>query len=146
MSRFKHHIPPLSKTGIQAELTLELVEQNFIAWRARRSKRERLPEELKSQALSLVGRYPLTRIVTTLGLSYMRFRQDCEAAGIAISRGKIVQPLQSRFVEVAQEVPNSHDVAIPVEVQRPDGMILRLNLSSNVVASVLNQFLGGTPC
>jgi hypothetical protein len=54
---------------------LHFVRHQFEAWRAGRTKRQRIPETLWAAAVSLLDRYPFGLVCRELRLSPMRLRK-----------------------------------------------------------------------
>lgn len=100
----------------QAEAALEHVAEQFTHWRQSRSRRERIPSALWAQAVSLTPVLPVSRIAKRLRLGVNDLKKR---------RGNPpVAPLP--FVEVTAPAPHRSS-GLEVEVERPDGVRLRLS-------------------
>lgn len=100
----------------QAEAALEHVAEQFTHWRQSRSRRERIPNALWAQAVSLTPVLPVSRIAKRLRLGVKDLKKRCSNQPVA--------PLT--FVEVSAPAPH-RPPGLEVEVQRPDGVRLRLS-------------------
>ena len=56
------------KAPIESPLTLEAVAEHFEQWRSNKKKGERIPEQLWSEAIDLVGTYGVSQVTRTLRL------------------------------------------------------------------------------
>lgn len=100
----------------QAEAALEHVAEQFTHWRQSRSRRERIPSALWAQAVSLTPVLPVSRVAKRLRLGVKDLKKRCGSPPVA--------PLT--FVEVTAPVLH-RSAGLEVEVQRPDGVRLRLS-------------------
>jgi hypothetical protein len=100
----------------QAAAALEHLAEQFTHWRQSRSRRERIPNALWAQAVSLTSVLPVSRVAKRLrlGVNDLKKRRGSPPAA----------PLT--FVEVTASGP-PRPVGLEVEVQRPDGTQLRLS-------------------
>jgi hypothetical protein len=126
----------------QAEEHLNQVAQQFAQWRQSRSnpRRDRIPEPLWTEALTLAAVLPLTRVARQLGLkpqALKRRRGDAGSAAVP-TRPPHAAPA---FVEVTAAAGPPAIAA--VEVQRPGGTRLRIAYHDTVpsLAPLLQTFL-----
>jgi hypothetical protein len=128
---------PLSP--VQAEEALAHLTQHLAQWRqSRRTPRGRIPHELWAQAVALTATLSVTRVAHQLGLTPHALKKRRAALN---STAPPLPPAQvPRFVEVAAAWRTP---ATEVEVQRPDGMRLRITYSDSSPALVplLQTFL-----
>lgn len=123
--------------------TLDAVIGHFKHWRTHRTRRGKVPAELMEQATSLVGRYPLSKITTSLGLDFADFKQHCKQRGLVTSQQKQQIPA---FVEVPALLPYStgHLASIQIELLRSDGTAMRIHCAeSGTARQCIAQFLQG---
>jgi hypothetical protein len=128
---------PLSPT--QAEEALTQLTHHFAQWRqSRRTARGRIPQELWVQAVALTTILSVTRVAHQLGLTPHALKKRRAALN---GTAPPLPPAQvPRFVEVAAAWRTP---ATEVEVQRPDGMRLRITYcdSSPALVPLLQTFL-----
>ncbi len=132
-------------TRIDPTLTLEEVAKHVEQWRSRKKKGERIPQRLWNEALGLVGTYGISRISRTLRLSYTELNK----------RQGIIEADQHRqdpggeaaFVEVdralVEQVPGPDTGAVWMELERPDGLRLRIRPTRGVdMLALVERFMG----
>jgi len=114
---------PLSPA--QTEEALTHLTHHFAQWRrSRRTPRGRIPQELWAQAVALTATLSVTRVAHQLGLTPHALKKRCAALN---SRASPLPPTQvPSFVEVAAAWRTP---VTEVEIQRPDGMRLRITYS-----------------
>lgn len=125
----------------QAEEHLSQVAQQFAQWRQNRAnpRGSRIPESLWAEALTLAEVLPATRVARHLGLkphALKRRRGDHGRPPVT------TRPARSAaFVEVTPEPRGV--TTTEVELQRPDGMRLRITYhdAAPALASLLHVFL-----
>ena len=130
-------MPQLSSA--QAEEALTHLTHHFAQWRqSRRTPRGRIPQELWAQAVALTATLPVTRVAHQLGLTPHALKKRREA--LKSLAAPLLPPQVPHFVEVAAawRMP-----ATEVEVQRPDGIRLRITYSdaSPTLVPLLQTFL-----
>jgi len=109
-------------------------------WRSSKSRQERMPEELWGMAVDLARRHGVGRVSKELGLGYVGLKSRIEACPIEIKKG--TEPFGGGFVELERMAGCGQ---IRVEVNRPDGCLLRLELGSGFgadVVPIMRAFLG----
>jgi hypothetical protein len=97
--------------------TLEQVQAAFERWRATRGKRRQIPPELWTEAVRLVGQYPICRVARAL-------RVDYRALKGRVGRPGSSDPVRSSFPFI--EVGGSQRAEWSLEVE--DGRGRRLAL------------------
>lgn len=109
------HLP-----SAQAEAALERLADQFTHWRQSRPRRERIPSAWWVQAVSLTYVLPVSRVAKRLrlGLTELKKRRGSPPPAAAAAA-----PLT--FVEVTAARPRPTP-GVELEVQRPDGVQLRL--------------------
>jgi hypothetical protein len=126
----------------QVEEHLRHATQQFAQWRASRpTPRGRIPQPLWAQAIALTQHLPLTRVAKQLGLTpqvLKRRRDETRTSAVPPSSSSSCAPA---FVEV--QTPAWRTSTAEVEVQRADGMRMRIIYSDSVPALVplLQTFL-----
>jgi hypothetical protein len=122
---------------VQAEEALTHLTHQFAQWRqSRTTPRGRIPPPLWAQAVTLAQVLPCTRVAKQLGLTPQALKRHREAARNALTP----PPPFPHFVEVA---PTWRMPTTEVEVQRPDGIRLRILYSdaSPALVPLLQTFL-----
>ncbi len=134
---------------IEATLTLDEVAKHFEQWRRGKNKGERIPEQLWSEALGLVGTCGISRVTRTLRLSYKELdkRRGIIEAG---QRGQGPGG-ETAFVEVdrtlVNQAPGPEATAVWVELERPDGLRLRIRPTQGVdMLALVERFMGARSC
>ena len=121
----------------QAEEALTHLTHQFAQWRQRRTTpRGRIPKSLWAQAATLAHVLPCARIATQLGLTPQALKRCRDA--LRRPPALTLPPPAPQFVEVA---PAWRSPTTEVEVQRPDGMRLRITYSEAALAPLLQTFL-----
>ena len=129
---------------IESPLTLETVAEHFEQWRRNKKKGERIPEQLWSEAIDLVGRYGVSQVTRTLRLSgtdLNKRRGIIRGKHRAGSSGKMAfVELNPGLVDQAL-VPQAN--AAWMELERPDGLRLRIRPTGGAdMLALLDRFLG----
>lgn len=127
--------------------TLQKVKQQFVQWRATRTKLEKIPPHLWEAVKPLVSCYSVTRLRAELRLTY---RQLQTHLGHELKKASFVRP--SPFVEASfVPLPPCASVAkedqsppgLFLELTRADGTILKINrLETQQWLCVIDRFLG----
>jgi hypothetical protein len=126
-------------------LTLEEVGEHLAQWRRGKGKGERIPEQLWSEALGLLDSHGISRVSRTLRLSYTELdkrRAIIEAGQHRQGRGE-----ETAFVEIEQalvdQAPGPNTVAMWMELERPDGLRLRIRPTHSVdLLALIDRFMG----
>ena len=106
----------------QAEAALERLAEQFTDWRQSRPRRERIPSAWWAQAVSLSHVLPVSRVAKRLGLGVNDLKKRCGSQSAVASPSSAAAVT---FVEVT--APASRMTSgVELEVQRPDGVELRL--------------------
>jgi hypothetical protein len=130
---------------IDSTLTLEEVGEHLAQWRRGKGKGERIPEQLWSEALGLLDSHGISRVSRTLRLSYTELdkrRAIIEAGQHRQGRGE-----ETAFVEIEQalvdQAPGPNTVAMWMELERPDGLRLRIRPTHSVdLLALIDRFMG----
>jgi hypothetical protein len=128
---------PLSPA--QAEEALTQLTRHFAQWRQnRQTPRGRIPHGLWAQAVALTATLSVTRVAHQLGLTPHALKKRGEALKATASPLPLTQV--PHFVEVA---PTWRTPATEVEIQRSDGVRLRISYSdtSPALVPLLQTFL-----
>jgi hypothetical protein len=128
-------------------LTLETVAEHFAQWRETKAARERIPEPLWREAIELLDTYRISQITRTLGLS----GSDLNKRRRQLTSPPPADAQDSRhtFVELQAPLinPASAKAARWLELQRPDGLCLRLHAGDrDDLLALVDRFIGGGPC
>jgi len=129
---------------IDPTLTLETVAKHFAHWRRNKNNGERIPEALWNEALGLLGTYGISRVSRALRLSYTELGKRRE---LVDTRQYGQAPGEAAFVEVDQtlvdQVPRSESAAVWMELERPDGLRLRIRPTHSVdILTLVERFMG----
>jgi len=60
----------MQESSVQESLSLELVQEGFKEWRAKRKFGTRIPDELWQQAVDLTAHYSMSRVCRSLSLNF----------------------------------------------------------------------------
>jgi len=130
-------------------LTLEEVAEHFAQWRKHKKNGERIPEHLWSEALGLLGAYGVSQVTRTLRLG----GSDLNKRRKMIDTGQHRQGPEGEtaFVEidpvVPDQTPGPQASAVWMELERPDGLRLRIRPSGGVdLLRLLERFMGAKAC
>jgi len=137
------------KKSIRATFTLEEVADHFKQWRSVKKKRERIPDHLWHEAVSLIGAYGVSEVTRTLRLSGTDLNKHRGISGTGQRRQR--SGGGTTFVEIEHTIVDqalgSDVTAVWMELERPDG--LRLHIQSTQGADMLalaERFMGGGSC
>jgi hypothetical protein len=130
---------------IESPLTLETVAEHFEQWRRNKKKGERIPEQLWSEAIDLVGRHGVSQVTRTLRLS----GTDLNKRRGIIGGGKR-QPGcggKTAFVELnpglVDQALAPQATAAWMELERPDGLRLRIQPTGGAdMLALIDRFMG----
>ena len=128
-------------------LTLETVAEHFAQWRETKAARERIPEPLWREAIELLDTCRISQITRTLRLSgsdLNRRRRQLTSPPPADA-----QDSRHTFVELQAPLinPVSAKAAPWLELQRPDGLCLRLHAGDrDDLLALVDRFTGGGVC
>ncbi len=107
------------------KLTLETVSKHFKEWRSKKKKGERIPQQLWSESIALLSDHSLNRIARTLRLcpnDIKKHRDALTAQGGTKTPGS---PAMT-FIEINQPCAGTARQTALVELERPDGLRLRI--------------------
>ena len=127
----------------QELLTLENVKERFEDWRGSRDCKGKIPDDLRSDAASLAGRYSKTDIIRGLRLNgrqlnhFLMTKQKSATSPMTTPSSEFLKiPLPSA------PVPQS---SFPVELQNAKGVILRLqNCNEHQFSKLLQTFMSNS--
>ncbi len=133
------------KAPIESPLTLEEVAEHFEQWRRSKKKGKRIPEHLWSEAIGLVDTYGVSQVTRTLRLSGTDLNKR---RGIAATDQRRQGPVgETAFVEVDRvlvgQAPGPEATAVWMELERPDGLRLRIQPSGGAdMLALVDRFMG----
>jgi hypothetical protein len=133
------------KAPIETPLTLEEVAEHFAQWRKRKKNGERIPEPLWNEAVSLVGSYGVSQVTRTLRLSATDLNK--RRGQIGAGQRRQGRGGETAFVEidpvVMDQTPGPEVSAVWMELERPDGLRLRIRPSGGVdLLALVERFMG----
>ena len=134
------------KAPIESPLTLETAAEHFEQWRRNKKKGERIPEQLWSEAIDLVGRYGISQVTRILRLSGTDLNKRRGIVGTG--QRPRSQGGKGAFVEIDPAlVDQARDVeagAAWMELERPDGLRLRIRPTGGAdMLALIDRFMGG---
>jgi hypothetical protein len=137
------------KKSIRATFTLEEVAEHFKQWRSVKKKRERIPDHLWHEAVSLVGAYGVSEVTRTLRLS----GTDLNKRRGIIGTGQRRQGSDggTTFVEIdptlVDQALGPDVTAVWMELERPDGLRLRIQSTQGAdMLALAERFMGVGSC
>jgi hypothetical protein len=137
------------KARSESTLTLEEVAEHFERWRGSKRKGDRIPEQLWSEAIGLVGAYGISRVTGALRLSAtdLNKRRGIIEAG----RSRKAGVGESTFVEIdpvlMDQAPGPESGAVWMELERPDGVRLRIRATHGVdMLGMVERFMEARSC
>ena len=129
---------------------LKEVASHFEEWRGhKKSRRERIPERLWSEAIGLLGEHPISQVAKNLRLSGTDLKKH-QAAFLADAKAS-GEERAAIFVEVEPVVVgHASNVAVQpirLELERPNGLRLRIESgNSDDLLHVVERFMEDRPC
>ena len=133
------------KKSIVATVTLKEVSEHFKQWRSVKNKGERIPDHLWTEALGLVGAYGVTLVTRTLRLSGTDFNK--RRGIIGASGNREATGSETAFMEidpmVMDHAPGPETSAVWMELERPDGLRLRIQSTQGADMLALVERLMG---
>jgi hypothetical protein len=132
----------MMKERIESTLTLEEVAEHFAQWRRNKKKGERIPQPLWHEAIELVDTHGVSQVTRTLRLSATDLNKRRGMVGTNQRRQAAVA--EAAFVEVeCAHIPVSGGEAMWMELERPDGMRLRIRPTQGVdMLALVERFMG----
>jgi hypothetical protein len=134
------------KSAQSRVLTLEEVAEHFEQWRSHKKQGERIPQRLWSEAIGLLCDYPISRVLSTLGLCGTDLKKhqaqlnDTQSTPDAGS-GMAFMELEASLIEPTNLRPV--EASLVIELQRPDGLRLRVESANTSDLVVLaERFMG----
>jgi len=130
------------KARIESALTLEEVAEHFAQWRRNKKKGERIPQPLWNEAIELVETHGVSQVTRTLRLSATDLDKHRGIVGTNQRRQGAVA--EAAFVEVeCAHIPASGGEALWMELERPDGMRLRIRPPQGLdLLALVERFMG----
>ena len=130
------------KARIESALTLEEVAEHFAQWRRNKQKGERIPQPLWHEAIELVDTHGVSKVTRTLRLSATDLNKRRGMVGT--SQRRQVPVAKTAFVEVEHaSIPVPDTEAMWMELERPDGMRLRIRPTQGVdMLALVERFMG----
>ena len=137
------------KARMESSLTLEVVAEHFDQWRRRKRNGERIPDQLWCEAVELVSRYGVSRVIATLrlnGTDLNKRRGIIEAGHHDKATGG-----DTPFVEmeplVTDRAVGPESAAVWMELERADGMRLRIRGERSVdLLGLVERFMEPRSC
>ncbi len=128
---------------IESTLTLEEVAEHFERWRRNKKKGDRIPQPLWDEAIGMVEPHGVSRVTRTLRLSATDLNKRRGIVGTRQRRQAAVA--EAAFVQIEQTPIAAPDTEAQwMELERPDGMRLRIRPSQGVdMLALLERFMGG---
>jgi len=137
------------KARIDSTLTLAEVAEHFERWRKNKRKGDRIPEQLWSEAAGLVSTYGVSRVARTLRLSgrdLNKRRGMTEAVRNEEASGGYPSFVEMDRVEL-QSVAGPESAAVWMELERADGMRLRIRAAHGVdMLGLVERFMETRSC
>ena len=130
------------KARIESTLTLEAVAEHFERWRRNKKRGDRIPQPLWDEAIGMVETHGVSRVTRTLRLSTTDLNK--RRGIVRASQRRRTSIAETAFVEVEQTpIPVSDTEAVWMELERPDGMRLRIRPSPGVeMLALVDRFMG----
>lgn len=130
------------------QLTIGSVQRDFKAWRASRTKKSKIPDDLWDKTLKLLEHYPISRVVRDLQLNggqvSARRKKQSEANSDTLPVKHPVNFLELNIPPMSTPY-NTSISGNRLEIKRADGVILAIEqLTDQTLLQVLNQFMRGT--
>jgi hypothetical protein len=132
------------KARNKTRLTLEEVTEHFTEWRSHKKKGERIPPSLWSEAIDLLSDYPISLITRTLHLCATDLKRHQTALpAIRNRRGsRCEMPFVEVDCEVADRSMKPSSLAVWMEMERPDGLRLRIQPANGAdVLALVRRFM-----
>ena len=137
------------KARMESSLTLEVVAEHFDQWRRRKRNGERIPDQLWCEAVELVSRYGVSRVIATLRLNGtdLNKRRGIIEAG----RHEKANGADTAFVEmeplVTDQAVGPESTAVWMELERADGMRLRIRAAHGLdMLGLVERFMEARSC
>ena len=130
------------KARIESTLTLEAVAEHFERWRRNKKRGDRIPQPLWDEAIGLVETHGVSRVTRTLRLSTTDLNK--RRGIVRASQRRRTSIAETAFVEVEQTpIPVSDTEAVWMELERPDGMRLRIRPTQGLdMLALVDRFMG----
>lgn len=141
-------LPPILTPN--SAVTLQDVLAQFEQWRKTRTVRS-LPDSLKIQVATLIGRYPYQLISKTLGMSYAQIKhcKQLDQHPTPTADPLSTQPLDFIPIPSPSAAPSSlppiaplpPESLIDLKIHHPRGATLQMQLTQNQLLTLVQTFL-----
>jgi hypothetical protein len=126
-------------------LSLEEVANHLEQWRSHKKHGEPIPQRLWNEALALVGTYGISPVSRTLHLSYVELKRRWRI--IEAEQRQRAPSAEAGFVEIdralVEQAPEPDTAAVWMELERPDGLRLRIRPTQGVdMLALVERFMG----
>ena len=130
------------KARTESTLTLEEVTEHFAQWRRNKKKGERIPQPLWAEAIEQVETHGVSQVTRTLRLSATDLNKRRGIVGA--SRRRQIPVTEAAFMEVERaHIPVADAEAVWMELERPDGMRLRIRPTQGLdMLALVDRFMG----
>ena len=130
---------------INPTLTLEEVAKHIEQWRSHKKNGERIPQPLWNEALGLISTYGISRVSRTLRLSYTELNKRLRI--IEAEQHRQAPRAETAFVEMdralVDQAPGPDAAAVWMELERPDGLRLRIRPTHGAdMLALVERFMG----
>ncbi len=130
---------------IDPTLTLDEVAKHIEQWRSDKRNGERIPQPLWNEALGLISTYGISRVSRTLRLSYTELNKRLRI--IEAEQHRQAPRAETAFVEMdwalVDQAPGPDTAAVWMELERPDGLRLRIRPTHGVdMLALVDRFMG----
>ena len=113
----------------ERSVDLERGAARFAAWRAGRSRGERIPAALWELAVELAARHGVSRTAQAVGVGYYSLQERLAARRATSSRTAAVTPALT-LIEVPVPASGGSAAGCTIEIEHPDGAKLRIQASA----------------
>lgn len=120
---------------------LESVKSAFKQWRLTRPKQGKIPGYLWEQVNELLADYSLTKICSTLSITYNQIKDNIPS--FEKSRMQFVEVTNSNTISTNVESKQLILDSCSIEVHRSSGEMLKINeLPAHMVSQIICDFMG----
>jgi hypothetical protein len=115
--------------------TLETVVNDLTRWRQTRAKRGPIPNELRQKISTLLPRYRISELTTTLGVNTAQLRTFSKT-----TTPRKTKKLSLEFVRIAP-VQDNYTVKVQCQIKRTDGATMECVVESVHLNKLMEAFL-----
>jgi hypothetical protein len=115
--------------------TLETVVNDLTRWRQTRAKRGPIPNELRQKISTLLPRYRVSEITTTLGVNTAQLRTFSKS-----SSPRKIKKNQLEFVRISP-IQDTYTVKVQCQIKRIDGATMECTVESVHLNKLMEAFL-----